>query len=272
MSGKLQVGVGILEGVEAVLDRHQPADVLGGAGLLDVGPDPRGEGAAGADAAAAPAGQAPLGVALGLLLPGHGQHPLVDAELIRWLATTKVVPPTLPAVWTRSSGLPTAPRASARNSSGCMMPSKASGALPMTTASMSVQEHSASSSARSAASRSRPGDGDVVPALLVLGLADADDGAAFGHLLTLQDADQVLLQALAAGGVGQGPVGLAVGDPGGRFDDADQPGGHDRVGGQGSARRVDVGRRAPRPSASRRISSWGLKAAASSTTSSGPPS
>ena len=48
-----------------------------------------------------------------------------------------VEPPTLPAVCTRNMGLPAAPRASARNSSGCMTPSKASGALPMTTASMS---------------------------------------------------------------------------------------------------------------------------------------
>ena len=63
-------------------------------------------------------------------------------------ATTAVDPPTDPAVCTRSNGLPTAPSASARNSSGCMTPSKKSGALPTTTASMSSQPTSASSKAR----------------------------------------------------------------------------------------------------------------------------
>ena len=56
----------------------------------------------------------------------------------------KVEPPTLPAVCTRSIGLPTPPRASARNSSGWMIPSKASGAFPITSASMSDHSHSAS--------------------------------------------------------------------------------------------------------------------------------
>jgi hypothetical protein len=67
-----------------------------------------------------------------------------------------VVPPTLPAVWTRSMGLPTAPSASARKSSGVITPSNMSGALPITTASMSFQSYSASSRARSAASRISP--------------------------------------------------------------------------------------------------------------------
>jgi len=53
-------------------------------------------------------------------------------------------------------GLPTAPSASARKSSGIITPSNMSGALPITTASMSFQSHSASSSARSAASRISP--------------------------------------------------------------------------------------------------------------------
>ena len=59
-----------------------------------------------------------------------------------------VLPPTLPAVCTRSIGLPEAPSASARYSSGIITPSNVSGALPMTTASMSVQVISASSRAR----------------------------------------------------------------------------------------------------------------------------
>ena len=35
-------------------------------------------------------------------------------EVTRWAATSAVEPPTEPAVWTRSIGLPTAPRAGAR--------------------------------------------------------------------------------------------------------------------------------------------------------------
>ena len=68
-----------------------------------------------------------------------------------------VEPPTEPAVCTRSIGLPAPPRASARKISGMITPSNASGALPITMASMSDHVHSASSSARSAASRSKPG-------------------------------------------------------------------------------------------------------------------
>ena len=67
-----------------------------------------------------------------------------------------VEPPTDPAVCTRNMGLPLAPRASARNISGFMTPSKRSGALPRTTASMSPQSMLASSSARPAASRTSP--------------------------------------------------------------------------------------------------------------------
>mgnify|MGYP003491315465 CR=1 FL=1 len=64
-----------------------------------------------------------------------------------WLATMAVDPPTEPAVWARDIGLPGQPGASARDSSGIMTPSKKSGALPMTTASMSAHVISASASA-----------------------------------------------------------------------------------------------------------------------------
>ena len=72
-------------------------------------------------------------------------------------ATIAVEPPTEPAVCTRNSGLPTAPSASARYGSGIMMPSKKSGALPTTMASMSSIVRWASARARNAASRNRPG-------------------------------------------------------------------------------------------------------------------
>ena len=71
-------------------------------------------------------------------------------------ATMAVEPPTDPAVCTRIIGLPTAPSASARYSSGIATPSNMSGALPMTTASMSDHVMPASSSASCAASRTSP--------------------------------------------------------------------------------------------------------------------
>ncbi len=52
--------------------------------------------------------------------------------------------------------MPVAPTASAMNSSGIMTPSKKSGALPTTTASMSSKVDPESASARSMASRTRP--------------------------------------------------------------------------------------------------------------------
>ncbi len=112
-----------------------------------------------------------------------------------------VEPPTDPAVCTRIIGLPAAPSASARYSSGIMTPSNVSGALPMTTASMSFHVMSASSSARCAASRTQAGHRHVLAARLVLGLADPDDrGRLSAHAVIapdgpLQDADEVLLQA-----------------------------------------------------------------------------
>src|SRR5438874_463320 len=81
---------------------------------------------------------------------------LCTPPLTRPAATRAVEPPTLPAVCTRIMGLPVAPRASARYSSGITTPSNMSGALPITTASTSFQPTLASSRARMAASRHRP--------------------------------------------------------------------------------------------------------------------
>jgi hypothetical protein len=77
-------------------------------------------------------------------------------DCTRLAATIAVEPPTEPAVWTRINGLLVAPVASAMNSSGIITPSKKSGALPTTTASMSSNVVPESSSARSMASRTRP--------------------------------------------------------------------------------------------------------------------
>ena len=77
-------------------------------------------------------------------------------DCTRLAATIAVDPPTEPAVCTRISGLPVAPTASAMNSSGIMTPSKKSGALPTTTASMSSNVLPESARALSMASRTRP--------------------------------------------------------------------------------------------------------------------
>ena len=77
-------------------------------------------------------------------------------DCTRLAATTPVEPPTEPAVCTRIMGFPVAPIASAMKSSGIMTPSKKSGALPTTTASISSQPTPASVIARSIASRTRP--------------------------------------------------------------------------------------------------------------------
>ena len=77
-------------------------------------------------------------------------------DITCWAATMAVEPPTLPAVCTRNTGLPAAASASASHNSGIITPSSMSGALPMTTASMSSMVIPASASARSAASRTSP--------------------------------------------------------------------------------------------------------------------
>src|SRR5439155_24168310 len=145
-------------------------------------------------------------------------------------ATMLVDPPTDPAVCTRITGLPTDPSASARYSSGIATPSNMSGALPMTTASMSLQVMPASSSASCAASRTRPAIDTslravrctVCPTPTTATLSPATSAAPSDLLrgvssarlgFTLQDADQVLLQARTARCVCDSTVGLTVRDP-----------------------------------------------------------
>ena len=69
---------------------------------------------------------------------------------------TPVLPPTLPAVWTLRTGLPTAPIASARYNSGITTPSNMSGALPNITASIASHSTLAANMALSIASRTNP--------------------------------------------------------------------------------------------------------------------
>ena len=102
-------------------------------------------------------------------------------DVIRWAATRAVEPPTEPAVWTRNMGLPTAPRAGARYSSGIMLPSNMSGALPMTTASMSRPGEVGVGQGHLGRLADQAGDGHVLPLGLVVGLAHADDCATLCH-------------------------------------------------------------------------------------------
>ena len=168
MSVDLQVGVRVLQRVQPVLDRDLPADVLGRAGAVDVGADARRERRRRRRATRRlPPAERELGVALRLLLERDGQHPLVAAGLdeVR-RRRCRSVPPTEPAVCTRNIGLPAAPSASARYSSGFMTPSKRSGALPRTTASMSARSCWASSSARQRGLADQPAERHVAARLL----------------------------------------------------------------------------------------------------------
>ena len=138
---------------------------------------------------------------------------------------------------------PTAPSASARYSSGIITPSKKSGALPMTTASMSAQVMlGVGERPLRAASRTRPAieTSPRVAWCLVWPMpTTATRSLAISALLPGRD--QVLLQAGAATWRGRRPgrprrCVMRVGG----LADADEPGGHHRVGGQRAAGRVDA--------------------------------
>ena len=199
----VEVGVGVLERVEPVLERHEDPDVVGRLRPGHVGPDVRGEVAAGAGVQRRLERdrhrERPHGLALALLLEATVSTRSWIPACTSCEATIAVDPPTEPAVCTRNSGLPAAPRASARYSSGIITPSKKSGALPMTTASMSRPGHLGVGEGAGGGLAHEPGHRDVAPRGLVLGLADPDDGdPVLAHQrLPFQDDDEVLLQARA---------------------------------------------------------------------------
>ena len=152
-----------------------------------------------------------------------------------------VVPPTEPAVCTRNIGLPAAPSASVRYSSGFITPSKRSGALPMTTASMSAQSIWASSSARRRRLAHQAAEGHVPAPGLVLGLADADDRAGLVAHLPSPSRMQTRFCCRHGPDVEWPSVRCLplIADLAGRLGDPDQAGRHDRVRRQRAARRVD---------------------------------
>ena len=82
---------------------------------------------------------------------------------------------------------------------------------------------------------------DVLARRTVMRLADTDDGRELlTHLVGLQDADEVLLQARAGRGVGEGAVRGAAGDAGRGLADADEPRRHRRrrLGAQAGPKRL----------------------------------
>src|SRR5271156_3271726 len=156
-------------------------------------------------------------------------------------ATTPVEPPTDPAVCTRISGLLVAPTASAMNSSGIMTPSKKSGALPTTTASMSCMVNPESANALSMASRTSPFIETSWRLATYLVWPVPSTAASWGAILfPFQHGDEILLQDRAAGRVCKHPAGGPVENVLRRKADAFQACGEHRLGRQRAAGRVDL--------------------------------
>ena len=237
------MGIGVAHGVQSVLHRHHPADVLGGTRTAHVGPDVRGEVAAGPGQQRGGEGlghrQGPHGVGVGLLLVGHGQHPLVDAR-------------------GDQVGGHQGRRASDR--AGGVHPDHGLAHRTERRGQVELGHHVALEHVGGLADDHgvdvapvevgvgqghlgrlphQAGDGHVVPLGLVVGLPHADDRAALCHHAPSRTQTRFCCR--------QGPeVAWATARRawparmrGGRLADADEAGRHDRVGGQRPARRVD---------------------------------
>ena len=122
------------------------------------------------------------------------------------VATLAVEHPTLPAVCTRSMGLPCGAERVGEEQLGLHDAFEDVGRLAhhqrvdVTPVEAGVVERAARRLAHEA------GDGDVGARLRVLGLADADDAGRLCAVCSprsLQDADEVLLERLTGGGVGE---------------------------------------------------------------------
>ena len=152
--------VGIGQCVPAVFQCGQVADVRGGTGAVDVLAADRAEEAAraalptGFEGKVLEGGRSPA--PLGLFFEGHDEHPGMDSSGNEADPGARGNTPRVPRRVRARTGLPTAASESTSASSGDISPSMMSGALPTTTASISFQPSSASSSARPAASRTRP--------------------------------------------------------------------------------------------------------------------
>ena len=92
----------------------------------------------------------------------------------------------------------------------------------------------------SAASRTRPAIETSSRLALRLVWPTPITAQPLGHQPASSTATRFCWRQRARGGVGHRPGRRAVEDPRGGLADADQPAGHERVGGQGPARRVDV--------------------------------
>src|SRR5215472_9861609 len=154
----------------------------------------------------------------------------------RLVATIPVVPPTEPAVCTRSSGLPTAPSASARYSSGIITPSNRSRACPTPRTAAGCFIVLPGSLASGAPLRHR------LPSSLVASLLAPQSRrrrAPSARSPGLHHAHEVLLQGRAAGGVAERAAGPAGDYLLCRRPDPRQARGEHRVAGQDAARWID---------------------------------
>ena len=239
--GQVEVRVGVAQRVQAVLHRHLHPDVARARRPAHVGADVR------ARSSRRPRRAAALRTAAAPRAPTSRRSPTASRTRPSAPAGGCRTSPggrrrarssrrREPAVWTRKIGLPTAPSAGGE---------------------VQLGHHHALEHVRGLADHDRvdvvpaepgvverpqcgladePGDRDVVPLGLVVGLPDPDDRAPVRSSRTLQHGYEVLLQRRTRRGVGDRPVGRAVHDP------------RRRPRRCGSARRPSAGwRPAPRP-------------------------
>ena len=196
---ELQVGVGVLERVLPVLQRDADARVLGRAGAADVAADQRREVAAGARHDRHREGhrdrERPHRVALALLLEGDGEHALVDARLHEARRHDARRAADAPRGVHAQHRLVGAAEGVVQEELRHHHALEHVGGLPdhdgvdVLPGELGVCEGALGRLAYEAGHR------DVLARGGVLRLTDSDDGAALGHGSTLQDADEVLLQA-----------------------------------------------------------------------------
>jgi hypothetical protein len=166
----------VLQRVLAVLDGDLPPDVLGRPTPVDVGLDVGGERAAGAERGAPAAAQRELGVALRLLLEGHGEDAVVlPCGHVRGGDNTCGGPHRARGVDTQE-GLPGAPEGVGEVELRLHDPFEQVGGLAHHHGVNVGHCHVGVVKGPEGCLADQPGVGDVQSPRLVVGLADADDG------------------------------------------------------------------------------------------------
>ncbi len=242
---------------------------------LDVALDERREGAAGADAAAACRRRGPTGRCLrDCFSHATREHPLVDAGLDEVASRRSTVePPTLPAVWTRSIGLPGAAERVGEEQLRLHDAFERVGRLAdddrVDVARRSCRRprgrgRRPRGTGRASRGRRGPWRACVWPTPTTAAALLAHDSLPPGRTTRLCCRPWPPVACATARGP-PSPAAIALRG----FDDADQAGGHHRVAGERAARRVDLRVRRRGRAPRRRIDSCGLNVADSSTTSTG---